>query len=51
VAGLDVAKVEDYTVLLVLDSERRVVHMDRFHRLDWAVQVNRGRCQDSCRLS
>jgi hypothetical protein len=40
-AGLDLAKVEDYTVLVILDHERRVVFVDRFHRLDWAIQVNR----------
>lgn len=40
-AGLDLAKVEDFTVLVVLDRERRVVCADRFHRLDWAVQVQR----------
>ena len=40
-AGLDLAKVEDYTVLIVMDKQRRVVHLDRFHRLDWSIQVNR----------
>jgi len=40
-AGLDLAKVEDYTVLVILDEDRRVVHVDRFHRLDWSMQVNR----------
>lgn len=42
VAGLDLAKVEDYTVLAIVDkSERRVVHVDRFHRLDWETQIGR----------
>lgn len=41
VAGLDLAKVEDYTVLVVLSSERKVVFADRFHRLDWQFQMNR----------
>jgi hypothetical protein len=40
-AGLDLAKVEDFTVLVILDQDRRVVFADRFHRLDWALQVNR----------
>jgi hypothetical protein len=40
-AGLDLAKVEDYTVLVILDENREVVHVDRFHRLDWSIQVNR----------
>jgi hypothetical protein len=37
-AGLDLAKVEDYTVLVIIDKKRNVVFFDRFHRLDWAVQ-------------
>ena len=41
VAGLDLAKVEDYTVLVILNGRSEVVFADRFHRLDWALQVNR----------
>jgi hypothetical protein len=40
-AGLDLAKTEDYTVLVVLNREREVVHVDRFHRIDWSLQVAR----------
>ena len=40
-AGLDLAKTEDYTVLVIMDSDAIVVHVDRFHRIDWAQQVNR----------
>ncbi len=40
-AGLDLAKVEDYTVLCILNSKREVVFVDRFHRLDWGLQVTR----------
>jgi len=40
-AGLDLAKVEDFTVLTVLNDKREVVFADRFHRLDWSIQVNR----------
>ncbi len=40
-AGLDLAKVEDFSVLTILDRSRRVVFVDRFHRLDWALQVQR----------
>jgi hypothetical protein len=40
-AGLDLAKVEDYSVLVVINRERQVVFTDRFHRLDWAIQVGR----------
>ena len=40
-AGLDLAQVEDFTVLTILDSKGRVAHFDRFHRLDWNLQVGR----------
>jgi hypothetical protein len=41
VAGVDLAKIEDYTVLVIMDRDRNVVFVDRFHRLDWAIQVER----------
>jgi len=40
-AGLDLAKVEDFTVLVIMDEDRNVVSSDRFHRLDWDTQVAR----------
>lgn len=40
-AGLDLAKVEDYTVLVIMDRVGRVVFVDRFHRIDWSAQVTR----------
>jgi hypothetical protein len=40
-AGLDLAKVEDYTVLVIVNRAREVVFVDRFHRLDWALQAKR----------
>ena len=40
-AGLDLAKVEDYTVLVIMNRLREVVLVDRFHRLDWSHQVQR----------
>ncbi|HUH01253.1 MAG TPA: terminase family protein, partial [Kofleriaceae bacterium] len=41
-AGLDLAKVEDYTVLVVMNSSRReVVFVDRFNRVDWSTQIER----------
>ncbi len=40
-AGLDLAKVEDFTVLTILNVNREVVFVDRFHRLDWNLQVSR----------
>jgi hypothetical protein len=40
-AGLDLAKVEDYTVLTIMNHRREVVFIDRFHRLDWGIQIGR----------
>ena len=40
-AGLDLAKTEDFSVLVILNRAREVVFVDRFHRLDWALQVAR----------
>src|SRR5688572_24182041 len=40
-AGLDLAKVEDYTVLVIMNKAREVVFTDRFHRLDWSLQIAR----------
>ncbi|MCB9492246.1 MAG: hypothetical protein H6674_09310 [Dehalococcoidia bacterium] len=40
-AGLDLARVEDYTVVVVVSRKGEVVAADRFHRLDWARQVTR----------
>jgi terminase large subunit-like protein len=39
--GLDLAKVEDFTVLVILNQDGKVVFADRFHRLDWSIQINR----------
>jgi len=39
--GLDLAKVEDHTVLVILNSKNEVVFTDRFNRLDWSIQVAR----------
>ena len=40
-AGLDLAKVEDYTVLTIMDRRNKVVFVDRFQRLDWGLQIAR----------
>src|SRR5688572_22944650 len=40
-AGLDFARVQDFTVLTIVDWHRRVVFVDRFHKLDWDTQVAR----------
>src|SRR5262245_59612170 len=40
-AGLDLAKVEDYTVLSVIDDKLNLVFVDRFHKVDWSIQTQR----------
>mgnify|MGYP000722087285 CR=1 FL=1 len=40
-AGLDLAKVQDYTVLVIMNKRREVVFVDRFHRIDWSLQIER----------
>jgi hypothetical protein len=40
-AGLDLARIEDYTVVVIMNEYGRVVAWDRFHRIDWEVQVQR----------
>jgi hypothetical protein len=40
-AGLDLAKIEDYTVLTIMDSDCRVVFVDRFNKMPWDAQVSR----------
>ncbi len=39
--GLDLAKVSDYTVLVLMNAAREVVYVDRFNKIDWSVQVDR----------
>ncbi len=39
--GLDLAKVEDFTVITIVNNLREVVFVDRFHRIDWQFQVQR----------
>jgi hypothetical protein len=39
--GLDLAKVEDFTVLVIVNRKCEVVFTDRFHRLDWDLQISR----------
>jgi phage FluMu gp28-like protein len=47
-AGLDLARLTDFTVLTILDESGRQVFFDRFNILDWTVQVQRivKVCQD-----
>jgi hypothetical protein len=40
-AGLDLAKVEDFTVLVIMNKRREVVFVDRFNRIDWDLHVAR----------
>lgn len=40
-AGLDLAKLEDFTVLTILNQRREVAFLDRFHRIDWGLQIAR----------
>jgi hypothetical protein len=40
-AGLDLAKIADYTALVIVDAERRVCHAERFNKIDWELQVGR----------
>ena len=40
-AGLDLAQVHDHTVICVLNRKGVVVHLDRFNRIDWALQIAR----------
>ncbi len=40
-AGLDLARVQDFTVLVVVNNHCEVVFVDRFNRLDWSFQVSR----------
>lgn len=39
--GLDLAKVQDFTVLVIVSRDRQVVFADRFNRLDWSFQLTR----------
>jgi hypothetical protein len=41
VLGVDLARVQDWTVLVVLDSRRRQVYHERFNQISWERQVAR----------
>jgi hypothetical protein len=40
-AGLDLGRVEDFTVLVIVNRRREVVFVDRFQKIDWRQQVER----------
>lgn len=39
--GVDVARLQDYTVIVVMDSDGNQVYMDRFNKIDWKLQEER----------
>lgn len=39
--GVDLAKYEDFTVIVVVDERRHVCHFERFNQLDWNYQKRR----------
>jgi len=39
--GLDLARLQDFTVLTILDRDRRVVYWDRWQHTSWEVQIQR----------
>jgi len=39
--GVDLARLQDYTVIIVLDDDGNQVYMDRFNEIDWSVQKTR----------
>ncbi len=40
-AGLDLARLTDFTVLAIFDEDGNQVYFDRFNTLDWAIQIRR----------
>jgi hypothetical protein len=41
IGGLDVARLQDYTVLVILDDAGGLVYFDRFRRTSWGVMKSR----------
>lgn len=41
IVGVDLAKYEDFTVLVAMDERGRVIDFDRFNQLDWEIQKAR----------
>lgn len=39
--GVDIAKYEDFTVIIAIDETGKVVHFDRFNQIDWSLQKDR----------
>jgi len=40
-AGLDLARLQDWTVLTILNQAGRLVYFDRFQKMDWEAQIAR----------
>jgi len=38
IAGLDLARLQDFTWLIILDSRGRQIYSDRFNEVDWTIQ-------------
>jgi len=41
IAGLDLARLQDYTWLVIMDTRGNQVYSDRFNEIDWAIQKKR----------
>lgn len=44
IMGVDLARVHDFTVIVVIDTSvhpREMVYLDRFNQIEWAVQLSR----------
>lgn len=37
-AGIDIAKYQDFTVIIVLDKDKHLVYFERFNRINWELQ-------------
>ncbi len=38
VMGVDLAKMQDYTAVVVMDASRRVLHVERWNKVNWMIQ-------------
>jgi len=41
VIGVDIARLQDFTVIIVFDMQGNMVHMERFKDIDWRIQKER----------
>lgn len=40
-AGIDLAKYQDFTVIIIIDNNKHLCFFDRFNRIDWGIQKQR----------